>query len=74
MAQLRGTLAELDSLLADTATERATELDRLQKLSPRQRMALAPLQKEPDERQRRLAMRIDALRRELNGNGGQQAR
>jgi drug/metabolite transporter (DMT)-like permease len=69
-AQLRHALAELDGLLADMATEHAAELDRLQKLPPRERMALAPLEQELDERQQRLTARIDALRRELRADGG----
>ncbi len=52
------------------ATQRAAELDSLQKLPPKERMALAPLEHELDERQQRLMTRIDALRRELSANGG----
>jgi drug/metabolite transporter (DMT)-like permease len=69
-AQLRHALAELDSLLADMAKEHAAERDSLQKLPPRERMALAPLEQELDERQQRLTTQIDALRRELSANGG----
>jgi hypothetical protein len=69
-AQLRHALAELDSLLADMAIQHAAELDSLQKLPPRERMALAPLEQELDERQQRLTTRIRALRRELDANGG----
>ena len=69
VARLRHALAELDGLLADMAAEHAAELDRLQKLPPRERMALAPLEQELDERQQRLTTRIDALRRELSADG-----
>lgn len=69
-AQLRHSLTELDSLLADMATEHAAELDSLQRLPPRERMALAPLAQELDERQQRLTTRIAALRRELGAAGG----
>jgi drug/metabolite transporter (DMT)-like permease len=69
-AQLRHALAELDGLLADMAIQHAAELDSLQKLPPRERMALAPLEQELDERQQRLATRIRALRRELDAHGG----
>lgn len=69
-AQLRHSLAELDSLLADMATEHAAELDSLRRLPPRERMALAPLVQELDERQQRLTTRIGALRRELGAAGG----
>ena len=65
-AQLRHALAELDSLLADMAAQHEAELDSLKK----ERMALAPLKQELDERQQRLTTRIDALRRELSANGG----
>jgi len=69
-ARLRPALAELDSLLADMATEHEAELDSVQKLPAKDRMALAPLERELDERQQRLTTRIDALRRELSANGG----
>jgi drug/metabolite transporter (DMT)-like permease len=69
-AQLRHALAELDGLLADMAIQHAAELDSLQKLPSRERIALAPLERELDERQQRLATRIGALRRELDANGG----
>jgi len=69
-AQLRHALAELDSLLADMASEHEAELDSIRKLPPRERMALAPLERELDERQQRLTARIDALRRELSAGGG----
>ena len=68
-AQLRHALAELDSLLDDMTTQQEAELDSQQKLPDRERMALAPLKRELDERQQRLATRIDALRRELSADG-----
>ena len=67
---MRPALAELDSLLADMAAEHEAELDSVQKLPAKDRMALAPLERELDERQQRLTTRIDALRRELSANGG----
>jgi hypothetical protein len=69
-AQLRHALTELDRLLADMATQHEAELDSLQKLPPKERMALAPLEQELDDRQQKLTTRIDALRRELSANGG----
>jgi hypothetical protein len=73
-AQLRHSPAELDRLLAGTATRHAAELDSLQQLPPRKPMALAPLAQELDERQQRLTTRIGALRRELGANGSQPPR
>lgn len=68
--QLRHALAELDGLLADMTAEHQAELDSMRKLPPRERIALAPLEQELDQRQQRLATQIDALRRELSTNGG----
>jgi len=68
--QLRPALAELDHLLADMAIQHEAELDSVQKLPAKDRMALAPLEQELDERQQRLTTRIDALRREFSANGG----